>query len=133
MIDINGDNLPDKVFEQNGQVYYRLNQSGPNGTTTFSPGAPLNIPGLPHLSRESSFQFSIGPELYFGVSVMFNHAWAWNTGKAYFADVNADGNPDFVDQGVVYFNHLDANGNPYFTLNSADTQVPIDPGQSIRA
>jgi len=129
MIDINGDNLPDKVFEQGGQVMYRLNQSGPNGTPTFSPGAPLPILGLTHLSRESSFQFSIGPELYFGVSVMFNHAWAWTSGKAYFSDVNADGNPDFVDQGTVYFNHLDANGNPYFSLNSSDTDVPIDSGQ----
>ena len=128
MIDINGDNLPDKVFEQNGQVVYRLNQSGPNGATTFSDGQPLPIVGLPHLSRESNFMFSVGPELYFGVSLMYNHAWAWTWGKAYFTDVNTDGLPDFIDQGIVYFNHLNASNQPVFTENNADTAVPIDGG-----
>ena len=70
------------------------------------------------------------------MSFLYNHAWTWQTGKAYFADVNADGLPDFVDQGTVYFDHLDANGNPYYEANNADTAVPIDTGSidaSIRA
>lgn len=134
MLDVNGDHLPDKVFAQGGGIYYRLNQSGPNGTTTF--GAVMPLVGLTHLSSESSFTFGVGPELYFGVSFLYNHAWSWQTGKAYFADVNADGLPDFVDQGTVYFDHLDANGNPYYEANNADTAVPIDTGSidtSLRA
>ena len=135
MLDVNGDHLPDKVFAQGDGIYYRLNQSGPNGTTTFGDRRPL--PGLTHLSSESSFTFGVGPELYFfGASFLYNHAWSWQTGKAYFSDVNADGLPDFVDQGMVYFDHLDANGNPYYEPNSADTTVPIDSGSidtSIRA
>ncbi len=134
MLDVNGDHLPDKVFARGGGIYYRLNQSGPNGTTTF--GDLKLLPGLTHLSSESSFTFGVGPELYIFAFFMYNHAWSWQTGKAYFADVNADGLPDFVDQGTVYFDHLDASGNPYYEVNSADTAVPIDQGSidtSIRA
>jgi RHS repeat-associated protein len=126
MLDVNGDHLPDKAFARGGGIYYRPNQSGPNGTTTF--GDIKLLPGLTHLSSESSFTFGVGPELYFFAFFMYNHAWSWQTGKAYFIDVNADGLPDFADQGTVYFDHLDANGNPYYEVNNADTAVPIDQG-----
>lgn len=125
--DINGDNLPDKIFEENGQVKFRLNQSGPNGLTTFSSAKPA-VSGINNLSRENSFSFGIGPEAYFGISLMYNHAWTWTWGKEYFIDVNADGLPDFVDNGTVYFNHLDVAGVPHFSTNSGDTVVPIEAG-----
>ena len=126
LLDINGDNLPDKVFEDENQLVYRLNTSGPGGTTTF--GLKREVTGVNNLSRESSFVFAVGPEAYFGISVMYNHAWAWSWGKAYFIDVNIDGLVDFVDNGTVYFNSLDAGGNPVFTMDSSNTGVPIDAG-----
>src|SRR5262249_51205715 len=36
LVDLNGDNLPDKVFKKDGGIFFRLNASGPNGTTGFS-------------------------------------------------------------------------------------------------
>ncbi len=125
--DINGDLLPDKIFEEDGKVKFRLNQSGPNGDNVFSL-TKHTVNGIGNLSRENSFSFGIGPEAYFGISVMYNHAWTWTWGKEYFIDVNSDGLPDFVDNGTVYFNRLDANGVPDFNTNSVGTTVPIEGG-----
>ncbi len=126
MIDINGDNLPDKVFLDASGLSYRLNTSGPDGTTTFGPVRP--IVGIGTLSHESNFGFGFGPEAHFGVEALYNHEWNWTWGRTYFADVNQDGLNDLVDDGTVYFNHLDANGNPVFTTDSSTTGVPIDAG-----
>jgi RHS repeat-associated protein len=126
MVDINGDNLPDKVFKDSSGISYRLNTSGPNGTTTFGDKKPIT--GINNLSRESNFTFGVGPEAYFGVELMYNHAWTWSWGKTYFIDVNTDGLVDLVDNGTVYFNHGEANGQVTFSNNSADTSVPIDSG-----
>jgi hypothetical protein len=123
MLDINGDHLPDKVFKAgNGAVYFRLNQSGPNGTTTF--GTPTQIATLPALAEESSITVSFGAEAYIGVNALINDAETFTTGSVYFSDVNGDGLPDLVNGGAVLFNHL-ANGVPTFTSNSFDTPVPI--------
>ncbi|MEJ2600769.1 MAG: SpvB/TcaC N-terminal domain-containing protein, partial [Anaerolineales bacterium] len=118
MVDINGDNLPDKVFKDISGFSYRLNTSGPNGTTTFGDKKP--ILGINNLSRESNFTFGVGPEAYFGIEVMYNHAWTWSWGKTYFIDVNTDGMVDLVDNGTVYFNHGESNGQVTFSTNSAD-------------
>ncbi len=115
MIDINGDGLS-----------YRLNTSGPGGATTFGPKRP--IIGITSLSRETNVGFGFGPEAYFGVELLYNHAWTWAWGKAYFIDVNQDNLVDLVDNGAVYFNHLDANGNPTFSTDSSTTKAPIDAG-----
>ena len=127
MVDINGDNLPDKVFKDHSGFSYRLNTSGPDGTTTFGP--KHLIEGISSLSRENNFTFGVGPEAYFGVELMYNHAWTWSWGKTYFTDVNTDGLVDLVDNGTVYFNHgVQANGQILFTPNSADTAVPLATG-----
>ena len=63
-IDLNGDGLPDKVFNNGGAISYRVNQSGPNGTTTFGPAT--QIASLPAISQEHSDMTSSGPEAYPG-------------------------------------------------------------------
>ncbi|HET8945342.1 MAG TPA: SpvB/TcaC N-terminal domain-containing protein, partial [Candidatus Polarisedimenticolia bacterium] len=133
--DINGDGLPDKVFLGSGGVEYRLNKSGPGGTTVFDPTKHPVMKGstdrLDSLSKESFFEFAAGPEAHFGVSVQFSVSVAIAQGTAYFSDVNNDGLPDFVQNGVVSFNHLEnVNGVllPTFENVSTRTRVPIDPG-----
>jgi hypothetical protein len=66
MIDINGDNLPDKVFRDGGHVSFRLNASGPVGTTTFGP--THQVGNLDKLSNETSFEAAGGPDVNFGVT-----------------------------------------------------------------
>lgn len=125
MLDINGDNLPDKVYEENGTIYYRLNQSGPDGGTAF--GDEVEITTLDTLSKESTTSGWVGPEAYFGANVVYHHTWVTTRGTVYFSDVNQDGLIDLVDNGQVKFNHLE-NGHPVFTSDSGDTTVPIADG-----
>jgi YD repeat-containing protein len=123
-VDLNGDNLPDKVFESNGAIKFRLNTSGPTGTG-FDQGVAgdTNLPGL---SADSNFGFQISGEAYpivaLGVGTGLSFSWS----SSYFSDVNADGLVDFVNGGTVYFNRLDS-GIPTFTQSSDLTPVPLDP------
>ena len=122
-LDINGDFLPDKIFrESRGTVKFRLNQSGPNGVTTFGP--TLTVANLGKLSTEWNIGVAGGPEIYFGVFAAFSIAADVTVGEDYFTDVNNDGLPDFVSAGTVYFNHL-VGGIPTFSTSSAGTAVPI--------
>ncbi|MGA7672007.1 MAG: SpvB/TcaC N-terminal domain-containing protein [Nitrolancea sp.] len=128
MLDINGDGLPDKVFESGGTISYRLNQSAPGSTssTTFGPSVP--VAGLSTLGQQSSDAVGVGPEAYVGVSVLYNHSWTFTTAPVYFIDVNNDGLPDLVQNGHVLFDHL-VDGAPVFNTDSSTTQVPIGTSQ----
>ncbi len=126
MVDLNGDNLPDKVFKKDGSISFRLNTSGPDGSTDFA--AVQQAPTLPGITEESANMFSFGAEVYFVANVFVNQAETFTTTSTYFSDVNGDGLMDLVQGGQVLFNHLDAAGVPTFTANSADTPVPIGSG-----
>lgn len=129
MIDINGDNLPDKVFRAGSAVKYQLNRGGAaEKSTTFGP--EHDVAGdLPGLSVQNSVEVNGGPGAYAGpASVQFNAGLKVSVGDGYFIDVNADGLADYVQSGTVYFNHLDASGVPTFSRTSDGTAVPIDSG-----
>lgn len=125
LLDINGDNLPDKVFKNGGQIYFRLNLSGPDGGTTFSNA--YAIPTLPAIAKEKSNTFSFGAEMYVYANVFINRAHTFTTGDVYFSDANGDGLPDLISHGSILFNYLDSNGIPTFTSNSALSPVPVGP------
>jgi RHS repeat-associated protein len=127
LVDLNGDNLPDKVFRSGDGIFFRLNTSGPDGSADFEAGR-RQAPSLPAISADSSDTFSFGGEAYFVANIFANHATTFSTSSTYFFDVNADGLTDLVRDGRVLFNHLDASGVPTFTENSADTPVPIGDG-----
>ena len=112
MIDLNGDGLPDKVFRQNGQSFFRLNTTKPGGQVTFSDQA-VPCPAAGDLPLELEPVLG-GAEAYFGVNVFANQSEATTASDAYFQDVNGDGLPDLVANGQVLFNHLDASGVPVF-------------------
>ena len=126
LVDLNGDDLPDKVFKTSSGISVRFNTSGPDGTTDF--GTPVATPSLPGLAKESADMSSFGPEVYTTVNAFTNHSETFTKDTTYFSDVNGDGFTDLVNDGTVLFNHLDANGVPTFTANSADTPVPIGTG-----
>jgi RHS repeat-associated protein len=126
LVDLNGDNLPDKVFKQDGRIQFRLNTSGPAGGTSFA--GSQQVPTLPGITEESSSTFSFGAEAYLVANVFVNQSETFTTTSEYFADVNGDGLTDLVQGGQVLFNHLGPGGVPTFTANSADTPVPIGAG-----
>lgn len=129
MVDIDGDNLPDKLFRGGPTVFYRRNLSGPTGGVEF--GEAVAIPSLPHLPEDTSFGASGGLEAYFfGGSVMYQHGWSTSTGTSYFEDVNGDGMVDFVDGSTIWFNHLE-DGQPVFEATSANTAIPLVGNGSI--
>ncbi|MER5985418.1 SpvB/TcaC N-terminal domain-containing protein [Streptomyces sp. NPDC001787] len=64
--DVNGDNLPDKVFRKNGDVFYRPNLSGPGGQRKFG-DKPVKLTGLPGITRETTLSGTAGIEAYAGV------------------------------------------------------------------
>ncbi|WP_109507300.1 SpvB/TcaC N-terminal domain-containing protein [Nocardioides speluncae] len=126
LADVDGDNLPDKVFRSGGEIRYRPNLSGPGGEPRFGEAAPL--PGLPGISRERSRSGTIGAEAYFGVAAQINHVSTTTTSDRYLSDVNGDGISDLVNNGGVLFGYVGADGRPAYSANSNDTPVPVGPG-----
>jgi len=126
LVDLNGDDLPDKVFKSGSGFSIRFNTSGPDGSTDF--GSPVATPTLPGIAKEKADMTSYGPEVYTTVNAFTNHSDTFTEDTTYFSDINGDGFTDLVNNGTVLFNHLDANGVPTFTANSGDTPVPIGAG-----
>lgn len=129
LIDLDGDLLPDKVFEESGTFYFRRNLSGPNGPLAFDT-AKQAVPTLPDILHETADTIvRTFPELHVAkfVSAMFGQSYSLAIRSAYLTDMNGDGFPDLIDNYgfTVLFNHPDANGVPTFTPNSYDTPVPI--------
>lgn len=117
LLDLNGDGLPDQVYEENGQVKYRKQLL----SNTFAP--PQTVQGLNRLSHEVSETNTWGIQL----DVLLENV---SGGKpvtdsytdTYFADVNGDGLPDMVTPEGIRFNHLNSSGNPSF-VDLLDTRT----------
>ena len=135
LLDINGDNLPDKVWADSDGIHYRLNRSLPGGPLTFDndPGE-VSLPEdrkIDSLGSQSTFGITGGVEAYFKVAAMFHAGGSWNWSNRYFADVNADGLPDLVDGHAVLYNSLDCTAvgkpcKPTFSTSDGATRAPLD-------
>ncbi|RIK42745.1 MAG: hypothetical protein DCC55_07780 [Chloroflexi bacterium] len=133
LTDVNGDNLPDKVFVQNERIYVRLNESTPGSAPRFSEtsheiASLRDFMSPPQFLKEEAQTTSFGPEAYPGVNIFTNFANTFTTRSIYLSDVNGDGLVDLVNNGQVLFNYLAANGLPTFTPDSNQTGVPVGPG-----
>ncbi len=125
-VDINGDGLPDKVFDSGaGGLKYRLNTGSSFGTLS-------DITGISSLSKTISTSTTL-----FGDIVFFaNLSKSWSTSRSYtdgyFTDVNGDGLIDVIRDGGVRFNQFsDFNGlnqNVNFSNNVNTTKNEIVPG-----
>ena len=121
LVDINGDGLPDKVFRQNDQLFYRPNLGGQQAF-----GNKFPISGIKQFSISKTTFNSIGFEANVApVFVGYENTTERTTTEVYFSDFNGDDLMDIASKGIVYFNHLDADGHPVFTTNSGDTPSPI--------
>ena len=137
-IDINGDGLPDKVYRENGVLYYEPNLISPLKGEKF--GKPIAIKGINKFSKTKSSSSNGGASARAGIglassTVGVSKGSTQTTTTVYFTDVNSDGLIDIVSNGKVYFNHItkDKDGNllPTFNLESSVTPSPIMGGGSI--
>ena len=126
-MDLNGDNLPDKVFLDGSTVKFRLNTTGPAGAGADGDWPLESATGISELSKNSNFSFQVSAEAYPLVALGIGTGLGFSWSNTYFSDVNGDGLVDFVTGGTVYFNTLDANDIPTFSTSSATTPIPLDP------
>lgn len=123
LTDINGDNLPDKIFKEENDgtttLYFRPN----NGSNTF--GDKVAISGITEFSKGKSNTSKWGFESHFGIFAGYQRSRTKSFNSIYFTDANGDQLVDIVNKGVVYFNRLDDNGVPTFDASSAETECVV--------
>ena len=130
LTDIDGDNLPDKVFKEvetvghrSTKYYYRKNLSGPDGNQVFGPKIEID---MPELSRSSSGSYTYGIEdFWFDFTAVRDKTNTTSKATTYFSDVNADGITDLVHNKIVHFGYLNSDGKPSFAVDSRKTPVEI--------
>ncbi|MFI6333275.1 SpvB/TcaC N-terminal domain-containing protein, partial [Micromonospora chersina] len=133
LVDVDGDNLPDKVFRSAGVVKYRKNLSKPGGQLAFDATArELTRSGGAALAdgfmSERSESWTVGEEGYFsGLAGQLDFTTTTATTDRYFLDVNGDGITDLVNGTSVLFGRLGTGGVPVYGV-SADTPAPITSG-----
>ncbi|MGY6652951.1 SpvB/TcaC N-terminal domain-containing protein [Amycolatopsis sp. TRM77291] len=128
LVDVNGDNLPDKVFRKNNEVHFRPNLSTPGGEPKFG-DTPIRLRDLPGISSERTLSGTIGVEAFvLTVAAQLDFIGTTTTSDRFFSDVNGDGLTDLVNNGGVLFGYLDANGQPAYTADSTRTPVPVGGG-----
>lgn len=120
--DIDGDNLPDKVYKKGNKVSYRKNLSAIE-MGKFSD--EKHLVSLPSLGKTQSYSYSYGVDLQLKrVMLGYNRQISKSTTESYFMDFNGDRLVDFVDRGMVYYNRIE-NGVPTFSTSSTGTSSPI--------
>ncbi|WP_344850684.1 SpvB/TcaC N-terminal domain-containing protein, partial [Kribbella ginsengisoli] len=130
LVDVDGDNLPDKVFRSGGVVKYRKNLSVPGGPAKFddSPDAVKALDLPDGFSSEHSESLTLGPEGYRAAGALqLNYVNTFATTDRYFLDVNADGIADVVNGTSVLFGRVGSNGVPVYGV-SGDSPVPVTSG-----
>ncbi|UQB68882.1 SpvB/TcaC N-terminal domain-containing protein [Epilithonimonas zeae] len=135
LVDVNGDGLPDKVFNKKNRISFRNNNSTIN---TLSFGDSSDISGSTLFDIGKTYTNTIGLELTGSTADIISVHGGWSRStqrsitKNYFEDVNSDGIPDLVEDGVVKFGKIDSGtGELSYTVNSAETPNPIVVGNPI--
>ena len=131
LLDINGDGLSDMVYIQDNTICYRL-QRLTNDSTWFESARTTGIPAR-GLADECSNTHTVGLQANAGFdSIMGAHisggaSYTESHITSYFADVNGDGLPDYIDNDKIYFNRINAHQD--FLCFSGDTIVVTDSTQ----
>lgn len=113
IIDINGDGYPDLLYKESGKWKCQLYL--PQSNLYRSPDSVyVSLPtnGFSKSITKDNYSIGIGghvgweyksSDLGVNVGAQYTHSSSDNT--MYFADVNADGKPDIVKDGIVWFNN----------------------------
>ncbi|MEL6852541.1 MAG: SpvB/TcaC N-terminal domain-containing protein [Bacteroidota bacterium] len=125
LVDINGDKLPDKVFIENGRIYYRSN-SGQDI------GAKKLIYGLSQFSSSKSKSRGLGFEVHpFPFTISRGKNVTESITETFFADFNSDGYIDIAYKGLVFFGYRNSQGEIAFTRFSDLTPNPVQSGAPL--
>jgi len=124
LTDINGDNLPDKVYKNGSYLFYRPNLFSPhNGLTEFGQqdtifGNVSNFSLTNSKSKTSKFEANAG--LFVG----FTKNKGTTFTSTYFSDVNGDGLIDINREGEIYFNRI--NHKEKVEMKTGSTGTPSE-------
>ena len=131
-VDIDGDGLPDKLFKQGNELFYRKNMSADGKDLLF--GKALRIRGVNSFSEGNSISRSLNADaavevgitnkLGASVGISYTHSKDQDKTTTYLYDFNSDGLTDIAVNGQVYFNHI-VDGKPVFSPASNVTANPI--------
>lgn len=131
LVDIDGDGLPDKVWKEDGKIYYRPNLHSVNNPIAGF-GIKREISGITDFSKARTGTWNVGAEInllsFFGG---YSREEGTTTISTYLADFNGDDLIDIGSDGKVYFNSLTPEGYPTFTQSSGDTPSPIFKGEPL--
>lgn len=131
LTDVDGDNLPDKVFRDGGVVKYRKNLAKPGGELAFSGTAQtLDLGDADNqFFSERSESKTFGPEKYAGsAAFQLDYVNTFATTDKYFMDVNSDGIADLVNGTNVLFGRI-VDNVPVYGISADKTPAPITQGQ----
>ncbi|MEQ8681341.1 MAG: SpvB/TcaC N-terminal domain-containing protein [Cyclobacteriaceae bacterium] len=134
MADMNGDGLPDKLFKKGGQLFYRPNLVGEDGSTTF--GSPKSITGIGDFMQERNDGSNWGVEAHAGFSKLsafigYSNNNGNSTTSTYLTDANGDQLIDIVRNGQVFFNNLNRETGEIAFIESTDlTPNPISSSET---
>ncbi|MBI3185121.1 MAG: hypothetical protein HYZ28_23540, partial [Myxococcales bacterium] len=136
LLDLNGDRLPDRVFENNGAFFVQYNQATPQMASfaqvpskleflavpppgdTLTGVTPPVVSGLPGLGLERGNSVAAGLEAHIpfaslGLSAVFGNSWSPSS----IFDADGDGLPDYVSSGNVFFQKERRVGCPTGSVN----------------
>ena len=127
LVDIDGDGLPDKVFQYENKLYYCKNLGADGKEKGFGEG--VRIEGIEGFSASTSTSNSFNADagIKYGIGsagVSYTKTKEQEKTRIYLNDFNSDGLVDIAKNGVVYFNNI-VNGVPKFQLTSTCTANPI--------
>ena len=131
-VDIDGDGLPDKLFNMGSRLYYRKNMNADPASRTF--GDKILIKGVSSFSNgtstsnslnvDAAVEVGLSKKLGASVGISYTHSKDQDKTSTYLYDFNSDGLTDIAVNGKVFFNHI-VDGKPVFTPASGTTANPI--------
>lgn len=136
LVDINSDGLPDKVWKENGSLYFKENLFNNGSSTKGFSSLKKKIEGINDFSISNTISWNIGAELNLGIGAVggfvgISHEESTTTISTYLADFNGDELVDVASNKRVYFNTVGDDGIPRFTTQSSQTESPIFTGEPL--
>lgn len=132
MMDIDGDGLADKVYVRDGSIRIQRQREDENHNVVFLSEEDTGIPAKDltiDAGHVNTWGLQAGAELDTIINFSINGGQSYTDTytTTYFADVNGDGMPDYVNDGEVYFNRLHL-GLPFLKFDG-DSVVRLDSAQ----